>query len=439
MRPNTSPALEQLEPRRLFAVTPNDPLFPQQAWFPQISLPQAWEFTTGSPSVVVNINDTGIDYAHPDLYKNLWLNQAEIPFAVGNKGLRDTDKDGLITFWDLNARSGGRLVNGDFASDVNANGYIDAGDLLNDPRWENGVDDGAGNGFVDDLIGWDFANDDNDPMDDNNHGTYSAGVIGELSDNGEGGAGMNWRVQMMATKGLDYKAGGGTAARLGGGLRYAADNGARVSNNSWGSTNMTKGDTERFTAAIDYAATKDMLTCFGAGNQSWDNDVDGPGRSTPASFGLPNIIAVAAVDASDVLADFSNYGGSTVHLAAPGVSIGTTARVAWNPSFPYQLVSGTSIATPFVTGTAALLLARNPNLSYGQLKDAILTNVDPIPGLAGTTISGGRLNVFSALAAVPDATASSRTASATFAAARTVTQVWSLFDSADDSEAELFA
>src|SRR5688572_24231657 len=164
---------------------------------------------------------------------------------------------------------------------------------------------------------------------------------------------------------------------------------------------MNKPDTEKFTAAINYAAAKDMLTCFGAGNSGWDNDVDGNLRASPASFGLPNIIAVAAVDADDVLADFSNYGGSTVHIAAPGVLVGTTGRVAWNPSFPYALVNGTSIATPFVTGTAALMLARNPNLSYAQIKDAILTNVDPIPGLADKVISGGRLNVFKALSAVP--------------------------------------
>src|SRR5687767_1186692 len=163
-------AVENLESRRLFAGAPNDPLFALSAWFPQVSAPQAWEITTGSPAVVVNVNDSGIDYTHPDLYKNVWLNQAEIPFAVGHNGLRDTDRDGLITFWDLNARTGGRLVNRAFASDLNANGYIDAGDLLSDPRWENGVDNG-GNGFVDDLIGWDFRNGDNDPMDDVEHGT----------------------------------------------------------------------------------------------------------------------------------------------------------------------------------------------------------------------------------------------------------------------------
>ena len=108
-------SMESLEPRRLFAVTPNDPLFPQQWWMQTVSAPQAWDLTTGSSKVVVNVNDTGIDYTHPDLYLNVWLNPKEIPFPIGNKGLRDADSDGLITFWDLNARAGGgRLVNGSF-------------------------------------------------------------------------------------------------------------------------------------------------------------------------------------------------------------------------------------------------------------------------------------------------------------------------------------
>src|SRR5688572_20264408 len=196
VRSHAMPSIEILEHRTLFAVTPNDPLFQGQWWMQNVSAPQAWEITTGSSRVVVNVNDSGIDYTHPDLYLNIWLNQKEIPFAISNKGLRDTDADGLITFWDLNAKGGnGKLINDAFVTDVNGTGYIDAGDLLNDARWENGVDNG-GNGFADDLVGWDFVNNDNDPMDDYFHGTFCAGIIGSVGINGIGGAGVAWRVQM---------------------------------------------------------------------------------------------------------------------------------------------------------------------------------------------------------------------------------------------------
>src|SRR6185369_15799079 len=198
------------------------------------------------------------DYTHPDLYLNIWLNQKEIPFAIGNKGLRDTDADGLITFWDLNAKQGGKLVNGGFVSDVNANGYIDGGDLLNDPRWENGVDNG-GNGYVDDLIGWDFYSNDNDPIDRQNHGTACAGIIGTVGNNTEGGAGVAWRTQLMATKRTDDKGANHTSEVYVAGLYYAADNGARVSSNSWAYFNHNKTTLKIFNDAFEYARDKDLL------------------------------------------------------------------------------------------------------------------------------------------------------------------------------------
>jgi subtilisin family serine protease len=396
-------AVDNLESRRLFAVAPNDPLFPLQSWLPQISAPQAWEITTGSSAVVVNINDSGIDYTHPDLYKNVWLNQNEIPFAIGGNGLRDTDRDGLITFWDLNATSGGRLVNRAFVQDLNVNGFIDGGDLLNDPRWENGVDNG-GNGYVDDLLGWDFFENDNDTLDDQEHGTIVAGIIGEMADNGEGGAGVAWRVQLMATR-TNGAAGGLGPDTVAAGIRYAADNGARVSQNSVFGNSPNKRDDEVVHAAIDHARSRDVLAVFAAGNFAWDNDRNGKDQNVLASFDLPNIISVAASTPDDQLAAFSNYGLTSVDLAAPGVAIGSPGPVALYPEFPYRLVDGTSVAAPFVAGAAALLLARNPNLSYAQLKDAILGNVDPVPALAGKMVTGGRLNVERALAATGAASA----------------------------------
>jgi subtilisin family serine protease len=399
------PALELLEPRTLLAVTPNDVLFPQEWWLQKVSVPDAWDFTTGSSKVVVNVNDSGIDYTHPDLYLNIWLNQKEIPFAIGNKGLRDTDADGLITFYDLNAKQGGKLVNGSFVNDVNANGYIDGGDLLNDPRWENGIDDG-GNGYVDDLVGWDFHDDDNDPMDVQNHGTMCAGVVGTVGNNTEGGAGVNWRVQMMATKRTDDKGTTKPTEDYVAGIYYAADNGARVSNNSWQYSNPNATVTKLFTDAINYAGTKGLLYVAAAGNFKSDNDKSTGNQVFPASFDLPNIISVAASTQDDQLASFSNWGLTTVDLAAPGEGVGSTIPVAQGPAFPYLGgFAGTSVAAPFVAGAAALLLAHNPNLTYAQLKDAIISSVDPLPAFAGKTVSGGRLNIFRALAAVSAATA----------------------------------
>ena len=154
--------------------------------------------------------------------------------------------------------------------------------------------------------------------------------------------------------------------------------------------------------AVDYARARDVLVVVAAGNNAWDNDVDGPGQSLPASLDLPNIISVAASTQDDQLASVSNYGLTSVDLAAPGDGIGSTMPLFLDPTTPYGLTgAGTSTAAPHVAGAAALLLARNPNLSYAQLKDLILTNVDPLPAVAGKTVSGGRLNIYRALAAAP--------------------------------------
>src|SRR5262249_33643162 len=176
-------------------VIPNDPLF-NQLWGlnntgqdkgkagDDIKPPAAWNVTKGSTKTVVAVIDTGIDYRHPDLYQNIWINQGEIPAAIRAR-LTDVDGDGIITFRDLNNpinQGPGKIT------DLNGNGYIDGGDLLfptSKGGWANGISD-DGDQYVDDIIGWDFANNDNNPLDDNNHGTHVAGILGATGNNGVG-------------------------------------------------------------------------------------------------------------------------------------------------------------------------------------------------------------------------------------------------------------
>ncbi len=389
------PALEPLEDRCLpshgLADVPNDPRFNQQYGLEITQAERAWDLTTGSTRVVVAvIESAGVDYTHSDLYKNIWLNQDEIPRDI-RRNLQDVDADGLLTFWDLNdARNQGQGK----ITDLNGTGYIDGGDLLRPVAsggWADGRDQGN-NGYNDDLIGWDFGNDDNDPL-GQPHGTHVAGIIAAVGNNEVGVTGVNWKLQIMpvkfATDAGSYVLGDGPA-----GIYYAVNNGARVSNNSYGFDpgQLPASEQNAIRDAIAFAGTKDHLFVGSAGNQSRDADVL---PRLPAGFDLPNIISVAATDKHDRLADFSNFGITSVDLGAPGVDIWSTVPGG------YERFTGTSMSAPHVAGAAALILARNRNLSYAQVKALILDNVDPLPDLAGKTVTGGRLNIFRAVSATP--------------------------------------
>ncbi|HYT70126.1 MAG TPA: S8 family serine peptidase, partial [Gemmatimonadales bacterium] len=251
----------------------------------------------------------------------------------------------------------------------------------------NGVDDDL-NGRVDDCYGIDTANGDSDPMDDNKHGTHVAGTIGAVGNNAVGVVGVNWDVQLMACKFLGASGSGSTAGAVAC-LNYVAlmkDRGVNIvaTNNSWGGG----GFSQSLHDAIDALRQRGILFIAAAGNAGRDNNT---ALFQPASEYLPNVIAVAATTETDALASFSNYGRQTVHLGAPGTGIQSTM-----PGNTYGSLSGTSMATPHVTGTAALLKAQDPARDWRAIRNLILAGGDSTPALANT-ITQRRLNAYGAL------------------------------------------
>src|SRR5437867_4310832 len=254
----------------------------------------------------------------------------------------------------------------------------------------NGIDD-DGNGFVDDCHGFDFANNDSDPMDDNQHGTHVSGTIGAVGNNGKGVAGINWNVKLMALKFLNSGGSGSTDGAVSC-LNYLAmmkDRGVNivVTNNSWGGG----GFSQALYDAIDAHRRRGILFIAAAGNSALDNDT---APFYPANYYLPNIISVAATTSTDARASFSNFGRRTVHLGAPGDQILSTT-----PNNTYGTLSGTSMATPHVTGVAALLKAAEDPLKprdWRAIRNLILAGGDNKSSLSNT-VTQRRLNAFGSL------------------------------------------
>jgi subtilisin family serine protease len=375
--------LEVLESRYVPAgIYPNDPGFLQQwdlhnsgqsggNYDADMDMPAAWSVSTGSMATVVAVLDSGVDYTDPDLYLNIWLNPGEIPGGI-QANLTDADADGVITFRDLNAPANAGSV-----TDVNGNGYIDGGDLLHDSRWANGID-GDGNGKVDDLIGWDFHDNDNDPQATvESHGTQQAKTIGAMTNNGVGTAGINWAVSLMPVR---IRSVGGTNtdlinANAAAGIDYAVASGAPISNNSWHAAGGGYVFSQDIYDAIRRAQLAGHLFIGGAGNDRTNNDVS---PFYPASYDLDNMISATIVNGSGQL--LGNYGANTVDLAVSSDG-------------------GSSTASSHTTGVAALLKTLHPEWTYGQIKNRILSTVDSLPSLTGKTVTGGTLNAATALAA----------------------------------------
>jgi len=247
----------------------------------------------------------------------------------------------------------------------------------------NGIDDDD-NGYIDDVYGWNFYNGNNDPNDGNAplyHGTHCAGILGAVGNNSVGVCGVNWNVKIMSLRTTDASGSSYTSDDISA-INYANANGASIISNSWGGYDYDQALKD----AIDNSPT--VMVCA-AGNDNRNTDTT---PFYPASFNSPNIISVAATDPSDNKVSFSNYGQTSVDLAAPGVNIYSTKKAS-----DYQFMSGTSMATPFVAGVAALIKSVNPNLTNIQIKNIILNNVDVKPSLTGLVNTGGRLNAYKAV------------------------------------------
>lgn len=290
----------------------------------------AWQKSTGSKDVLVGVIDTGIDYQHEDLAENYWTNP-------GETGLDDNGED----------------------------------------KQTNGVDD-DNNGYVDDWRGWDFANNDNDPMDDHSHGTHCAGTIGAKGNNGVGVVGVNWDVSLVGIK--IFSAGGSTSVdAIVAGIDYATSIGVDLTSNSWGGGSPSQAIRE----AIERANSKGILFVAAAGNSSSDNDSVG---NYPSNYPIDNIIAVASTDRNDNLSSFSSYGLESVDVAAPGSNIYSTI-----PNNGYGYKSGTSMATPHVAGLVALIKSRFPDADYLDHKNRVLTTASRVPSVINF-VKYGRIN-----------------------------------------------
>ena len=263
--------------------------------------------------------------------------------------------------------------------------------------------DDDGNGYIDDIHGWDFYNDTNQlysNFNENFHGTHVAGTIGAKGNNGIGVAGVAWDVQIMSCKFICP--GGGLTADAIKAVNYAKMMGADIASNSWGGVGYSR-------ALEEAIANSGMLFIAAAGNSVTDNDII---PHYPSSYDLPNVIAVAATDWNDRLSNYSCYGARSVDIGAPGSGIFSTVPDRDSPDrSSYEWFRGTSMATPHVSGAAALLIAQYPNVPLypgasgwtpGQetIKDILLKSGDPLPDLVGRTASGRRLNIANALSRV---------------------------------------
>ncbi|HEX4924172.1 MAG TPA: S8 family peptidase [Bdellovibrionales bacterium] len=303
-----------------------------------VAAAKAWAVTQGSRDIVVAVIDTGIDSKHPDLRKNLWRNPGETGF----------DKNGR-------------------------------------DKATNKLDD-DGNGFVDDVHGWNFVGDNHDLADRHGHGTHIAGIVGAEGGNGVGISGVSPQVSLMVLKYYDpYAKANDNLKNTIRAIRYAIQKKAHIINYSGGGIEYSQEERE----AVQAAKEAGILFVAAAGNEKSNSDQQ---KYFPADYPEDNIISVTAINPSAQVLPTSNYGEKTVHIAAPGEGIFSTL-----PDGKYGLMTGTSQATAFVSGVAALILAHNREFNYRKVRDQILKTSDQILGLQDKTATSGKLNSYKAL------------------------------------------
>ncbi len=312
-------------------------------------------------------------------------------------GLNNTGQKGGVADADIDAPEAWDVTTGSQSVLV---GVIDTGvdrthpDLVAN-MWSNpneiagdGLDDDM-NGFVDDSWGWDFFDNDNDPSDGGSHGTHVSGTIGASGNDGVGVTGVNWNVSIVSLRFLGPA--GGTTSDAIEAVEYATDLGVDLTSNSWGG----RGFSSLLQGVIEDAGAAGILFVAAAGNDAVDGDVS---PYYPSSYPSENIVSVAASTVADQRASYSNWGSVSVDLAAPGDLVYSTT-----PGASYGTKSGTSMATPYVTGALAMMRSVAPGLSHLVLKQRLLESVDPVAAFASITLSGGRLNLHSALLSVSGA------------------------------------
>jgi subtilisin family serine protease len=292
-----------------------------------INAEKAWGITKGSKNVVIAVIDTGIDYNHPDLKDNIWTNSKEI-----------------------------------------------AG---------NNIDD-DGNGYIDDIHGWNAFAKNGNPLDGNSHGTHCAGTIGAKHGNGVGVAGVMDEVSLMAVKFLSDE-GSGSLADAVVAIDYATKMNVDLMSNSWGGG----GFSQTLEDAIKAAKAKGILFVAAAGNNGTNND---SAPHYPSNYQVDNVVSVAAHTNQDSLASFSCFGKRTVHVAAPGHNILSTT-----PNNNYKVYSGTSMATPHVSGVIGLFIAQEGRQDVKVVRDRLMATTVPAGAYRKTTIAGGRVDAYNFL------------------------------------------